>query len=165
MKPPRSLRSPPPEGGSVRPVGPGVTDTTVVNFPLPRADAQTQPYWDGAAAGELRYQSCVDCGRVQLIPRSLCEQCRGSKLNWQNSKCTGTVLTFTTVFRAPLDVFKDKVPYVIAIVDMDEGFRVMVNALPQARENLEIGARVSIGFHDVHGMALPVLATVLEVAP
>ena len=76
----------------------------------------------------------------------------------------GTVLTFTTVYRAPLPVFKEMLPYVIAIVDMDEGFRVMANALPQVQQGpLAIGARVQIGFTDVHGMALPVLQQLLEV--
>lgn len=134
------------------------------NYPLPCPNAQTQPYWDGAAAGELRYQRCVGCDHVQRIPRSLCEKCQGSQLDWQDSQRTGTVLTFTIVHRAPLPVFKDMVPYVIVIVDMDEGFRVMANALPQCRENLEIGARVSMGFQDVRGMALPVVEIVLEVA-
>ena len=71
---------------------------------------------------------------------------------------TGTVLSFTTVYRAPLPVFKDMVPYVIAIVDLDEGFRVMANALPQVQQGaLQIGARVRIGVQEVQGMALPVL--------
>ena len=137
---------------------------TMANYPLPRPNAQTQSYWDGAAAGELRYQCCVRCGRVQLIPRSLCEQCQSWQLDWKVSRRTGTVLTFTTVYRAPLPVFKDMVPYVIAIVDMDEGFRVMANALPQGCEGLGIGSRVRVGFQDVHGMALPVVEAVLEVA-
>lgn len=135
---------------------------TTANYPLPRPNAQTQPYWDGAAAGELRYQSCAECGHVQLIPRSLCEQCQCVRLDWKVSERAGTVLTFTTVHRAPLPVFKSSVPYVIAIVDMDEGFRVMVNALPQASAGLEIGARVRIGFRQVQGMALPVLDAITK---
>ncbi|WP_431604188.1 Zn-ribbon domain-containing OB-fold protein [Acidovorax soli] len=131
---------------------------------MPRPNAQTQPYWEGAAAGELRYQRCAVCGHVQLIPRSLCEHCHGRRLDWQASERTGTVLTFTTVYRAPLPVFKDMVPYVIAIVDMDEGFRVMANAKAQGREGLEIGARVRIGFQEVHGMALPAVDAVLGAA-
>lgn len=132
------------------------------NHPLPRPDAQTQAYWDGAAMGELRYQCCADCARVQLMPRSLCERCQSCHLDWKVSRRTGTVLTFTTVYRAPLPVFKDMVPYVIAIVDMDEGFRVMANARQNICEGLAIGTRVRIGFQDVQGMALPIVDAVLE---
>jgi len=137
----------------------------MTQYPLPQANAQTQPYWDGAAAGELRYQCCAACDHVQLIPRSLCEKCQNSQLYWQVSKRSGTVLTFTIVHRAPLPVFRAMVPYAIVIVNMDEGFRVMANALPLCRESLEIGARVLIGFQEVQGMALPMVETVLKVSP
>ena len=136
--------------------------TMTTNYPLPRANAQTQAYWDGCAQGELRYQRCAQCGHVQCIPRSLCDQCQSRDLQWNASQRTGTVLSFTTVYRAPLPVFKDMVPYVIAIVDLDEGFRVMTNALPQVQQGaLQIGARVRIGFQEVQGMALPVLEALL----
>ena len=138
---------------------------TTLTYPLPRPNAQTQPYWDGAAEGVLRYQCCAACGRVQLIPRSLCEHCQHTTLEWKSSQRTGKVLTFTTVYRAPLPVFKDMVPYVIAIVDMDEGFRVMANALPGIAGEVQMGSRVQIGFQQVHGMALPVIDAVLEVQP
>jgi uncharacterized OB-fold protein len=132
-------------------------------YPLPRPNGETQAYWDGCAQGELRYQCCAGCGHVQRIARSLCEQCQGRALQWNASGRMGTVLTFTTVYRAPLPVFKEMVPYVIAIVDMDEGFRVMANAMPRVRQGeLAIGARVRIGFTDVHGMALPVVEAVVE---
>ncbi len=130
---------------------------TIATYPLPRPNAHTQTYWDGAAAGELRYQRCANCASVQRIPRTLCEHCQSTTLDWKVSQRVGTVLTFTTVYRAPLPAFKDMVPYVIAIVDLDEGFRVMANALAEAREGLAIGSRVRIGFHEVHGMALPVV--------
>ncbi len=134
-----------------------------MNYPLPRANAQTQAYWDGCAQGELRYQCCGQCGQVQCIPRSLCGRCQSSNLQWSASKREGTVLTFTTVYRAPLPAFKDMVPYVIAIVDLDEGFRVMANALPIVQQAaLAIGSRVRIGFKEVQGMALPVLESILE---
>lgn len=135
---------------------------TTNDYPLPRPNAQTQPYWDGAAAGELRYQRCAACGHVQRIPRSLCEQCQGDRLDWKQSERQGIVLTFTTVHRAPLPAFKEMTPYVIAIVDMDEGFRVMANAALRDTSDLAIGARVRIGFRDVHGMALPVVEAIGE---
>lgn len=135
---------------------------STMNYPLPTQNAQTKPYWDACAAGELRYQKCESCGTVQRIPRSLCEHCQSQTLEWKTSAREGTVLSFTTVYRAPLPVFKADVPYVIAIVDMDEGFRVMANALPEAATDLTIGAKVRIGFNDAHGMALPVVEAVLH---
>ncbi len=132
-----------------------------VHYPLPTPNAETKPFWDACAQGELRYQRCTSCSRVQSIPRSLCEHCQSRALQWNNSLREGTVLTFTTVYRAPLPVFREQLPYAIAIVDMEEGFRVMANALPAARAGLAIGAKVRIGFKEVHGMALPVVECVV----
>jgi len=127
----------------------------VSHYPLPQPDAQTRAYWDGCAAGQLKYQSCAACGRVQLIPRALCERCQGNDLRWNESGRVGTVLSFTTVHRAPLPVFKAMAPYVIALVDMQEGFRLMANVAAQAAPVIKIGAIVRIGFVQVEGMALP----------
>lgn len=133
---------------------------TMSPYPLPRPDAHTKPYWEGAAQGELRYQCCAKCQKVQLMPRSLCEHCQSAQLDWKVSQRRGRVKTFTVVHRAPLPVFKAQVPYAIAIIDMAEGFRVMANALPAAKANLAIGATVRMGFQVVHGMTLPVIEEV-----
>ena len=136
-----------------------------LNYPLPRPNAHTRPFWEGTAAGQLRYQRCNACAQVQRIPRSLCENCQSAELQWQASDGRGRVLSFTVVHRAPLACFRQMTPYAIVIVDMAEGFRVMANALPEAQDALAIGSEVRIGFHEVQGMALPVVEAVLEDTP
>jgi uncharacterized OB-fold protein len=123
--------------------------------PLPRATAETRPFWDGCTIGELRYQACEHCGTVQLIPRSLCAACHSSALAWKLSAGGGRVLSHTTVHRAPTPAFRADVPYVIALIDMDEGFRLMVNVEGGDSPAVDIGQRVRIGFRDVEGVALP----------
>ena len=122
---------------------------------LPRPNAETQPFWIGCAQGRLLYQACARCGQVQVIPRSLCSACQCSELEWKQSAGTGTVLTHTTVHRAPTLAFKEMVPYVIAIVDMDEGFRLMVNVRPEIQKDVDIGRRIRLGVTEVEGMNLP----------
>lgn len=126
-----------------------------MNRPLPRPTAETKPFWEGCASGVLRYQSCSHCGTVQLIPRSLCAACQSKALSWHESSGNGRVLTYTTVYRAPTPAFRAEAPYVIAIVDMDEGFRLMTNVAGGAASAIEIGAKVRIGFREVDGVALP----------
>lgn len=123
--------------------------------PLPRPTAETKPFWDGCAAGVLRYQSCARCGAVQFIPRSLCAHCQADRLDWHDSAGFGKVLTHTTVYRAPTPAFREEAPYVIALVDMDEGFRLMANVAGGAAAPVAIGSRVRIGFRQVEGVALP----------
>jgi uncharacterized OB-fold protein len=123
--------------------------------PLPRPTAETKPFWDGCASGALRYQSCARCGTVQPIPRSLCANCQSDALTWHDSVGYGRVLSHTTVYRAPTAAFRDETPYMIAIIDLDEGFRLMTNVAGGAAAPIEIGSRVRIGFRQVEGVALP----------
>lgn len=123
--------------------------------PLPHPTPETRPFWDGCASGELRYQCCTDCGTVQLIPRSLCAACQSRGLEWKRSERLGRILSHTTVHRAPTSAFRADVPYVIALVDMDEGFRLMVNVRGGDTPAVAIGARVRIGFRAVDGVTLP----------
>ncbi|MGE0580427.1 MAG: Zn-ribbon domain-containing OB-fold protein [Geminicoccaceae bacterium] len=123
--------------------------------PLPSATAETRPFWDGCSDGELRYQACGDCGTVQPIPRSFCSHCQSRRLDWKRSSAVGTVLSFTVVQRAPTAAFRAEVPYAIVLVDVDEGFRLMVNSDAGLQPTLAIGQKVRIGFKDVEGVKLP----------
>ncbi|NLD70335.1 MAG: hypothetical protein GX644_16160 [Limnobacter sp.] len=126
-----------------------------MNRPLPRPTAETKPFWEGCANGVLRFQSCALCGTVQRIPRSLCSGCHGDALAWHESSGYGRVLSHTTVHRAPTPAFRDEVPYVIALIDMDEGFRLMANVAGGPAAGIGIGSRVEIGFREVDGTMLP----------
>lgn len=123
--------------------------------PLPNPTADTRSFWEGCADGVLRYQVCEDCSTVQITPRSVCSHCQSSRLAWKRSAAVGTVLTFTTVHRAPTEAFKALAPYTIVMVDMDEGFRLMVNGAASLLPTLAIGQRVRIGFEEIEGMKLP----------
>ena len=123
--------------------------------PLPRPTAETRPFWEGCASGVVRYQSCGRCKTVQLIPRTLCAACQSEALTWHDSAGLGRVLSYTTVYRAPTAAFRDEVPYVIALIDMAEGFRLMANVAGAASASVAIGAQVRIGFRAIEGMALP----------
>lgn len=124
--------------------------------PAIRPTAETRPFWDGCRDGKLRYQTCADCGAVPHIPRSVCPHCHGQRLTWNDSAGLGTVLSHTTVHRAPTPAFKAETPYVIALVDLDEGFRLMVNTRAGANAPLAIGQRVRIGFEPRGDHLLPI---------
>lgn len=123
--------------------------------PLPSPTADTRPFWDACSDGELRYQACGDCGTVQLIPRSFCSRCQSRNLAWKRSSAVGTVQSFTVVHRAPTAAFRAEAPYAIVLVDMDEGFRLMVNGDAGLQPTLAIGQKIRIGFKDVEGVKLP----------
>lgn len=123
--------------------------------PVPRVSSETRPFWDGCADRQLRYQVCSHCRAIQIIPRSLCIACQRTDLEWKVSSGRGVILSFTTVHRAPTPAFRAEAPYVIALVDMDEGFRLMVNVKDGATQDLAIDQPVQIGFVEIEGVVLP----------
>lgn len=123
--------------------------------PLPRPTAETRPFWEGCSAGELRYQRCERCGHVQTMPRALCSACQHRGLVWQVASGNGRIVSHTTVYRAPVPAFRDETPYVIALLDMDEGFRLMANVRDGASCPIAIGQAVRIGFREIDGVHLP----------
>lgn len=123
--------------------------------PLPRITAETRPYWDGTAAGELRYQWCRDCRRPQFYPRVACAGCGGRALDWRRSAGRGIVHAVTVVHRAPSPAFRGDVPYAIALVDLDEGFRMLANVVDTDPAAVAIGTRVRLVFEQRGEVALP----------
>ena len=127
-----------------------------MTFPLPKPDAQTRPFWEACQSGRLLCQRCAVCGVVQFTPRASCMHCHNEQLAWEESSRQGTVMSYTRVHRAPNPAFKQKTPYVIVMLDMDEGFRLMANTSATVQDSIGIGSRVSVGFEPVDGMMLPV---------
>jgi uncharacterized protein len=114
------------------------------------ADDLAQFFWHRCAAGELRYQRCGACGRVQFYPRPFCAACGGVP-SWAISTGRGSVYAATRVSRAPTADFASLVPYDILLVDLDEGFRMMAHGAP----GLVIGDRVRVDFRRHGERALP----------
>jgi hypothetical protein len=124
--------------------------------PIPAVTADTREFWDACGRGELMYQVCRSCARVQFYPRRHCAACQAVELEWRRSAGLGAVYSHTTVYRAPTPAFKADVPYVIALVDLDEGFRMMVNILGCEPSAVAIGSRMRIVFRPAEGgVALP----------
>ena len=113
-------------------------------------DDLAQSFWQGCAAGTLRYQRCGACGRAQFYPRLFCARCGGAT-DWAVSAGCGTVYAVTRVSRAPSADFAALVPYDILLVDLDEGFRMMAHGAP----GLAIGERVRVSFRAHGERALP----------
>jgi len=89
---------------------------------------------------------CRHCGHAQASAGPHCLLCSRSGLETRVSAASGSVSSFTTVYRAPNPAFRARVPYVIVLVDMDEGFRLMLN-LRSAQEPV-IGQRIQVLFAD-----------------
>jgi len=109
--------------------------------PVPDPDALSAEFWSAAATGELRYQECPECGHRQHYPRLLCTAC-GSTPRWQASSGRGTVHTFSVVRKNLAPPFDTLAPYVVAVIELEEGPRMMGNVTHCAPEQVFIGMPV-----------------------
>lgn len=108
------------------------------------------PYTEGLQQGVVRYQQCEACGAAQTLARYACTTCGSPRLEWRNASGSGTVYATTEVMRAPSDLFRALAPYTIALIDLDEGPRLMAHA----RQGVAIGERVYAEFFTHEGQAL-----------
>ena len=114
--------------------------------PAPPVTAETRLFWARCAEGVLAYQRCTSCGRAQFYPRAVCTRCQSDDLAWEEASGRGTIYSFTVVHRAPTPAFRPDVPYVIALVDLEEGVRIMANLLGAPPEAVAIGMAVRVVF-------------------
>lgn len=114
--------------------------------PLPRPKAISQPFWDAAKAGRLDLQTCTKCGNAQHPPRPLCLECWSGALEWKTASGLATIYSFTTAWRSSTKGFRDETPYVVAIVETDEGARMTTNIVGCAPADVSIGMRVRAVF-------------------
>ena len=115
---------------------------------LPVPDGDTKPYWDAAKQHRLAIQRCAACGRAIFYPRSVCPYCMSDQIDWFDASGRGTIYSYTVVHRAPPG-FTDSVPYVVALIDLAEGVRLMSNIVDCSPSDVRIGAPVEVTYDDV----------------
>jgi uncharacterized OB-fold protein len=117
---------------------------------IPQSDPESQPYWEGIAQGELRIQRCTQCERHVFYPRSLCPHCHSDQLTWVVASGKGHIYSYTVAHRA-FGPFAAETPFVVAIVELEEGVRLMTRIIGAPRERITIGAAVRVSFEQVAG--------------
>lgn len=137
-----------------------MTDTDVTwlepqsdGIPILRTTPLTQPFWDGCAEGELRFQRCASCGAAIFNPSRVCRVCTSRDLEWEVSAGRGTVFSYTVCHRAMTPQFTDV--YAPVIVDLDEGYQMLSDIIGCDVDDLEVGMRVQVSFHAVGDRVLP----------
>ena len=115
---------------------------------LPEPTPETQPYWDGAKAGELRLQRCDACAHAYFPPRPFCPKCANRKVSWFKASGKGMLYSYVIHHRSVPGL---TAPYSIAVVQLDEGPRLMTNIVgcEQTPEALQLDMRVEAVFTPV----------------
>ena len=113
-------------------------------------DSDTRPFWEATKRNELLIQYCPQCSTYQFYPRVVCKNCL-SDVEWVVSSGRGTVYSFSVVHKVFNPEFKDKVPYILALISLDEGPRMMTNLIGVAIEDVRIGMSVEVDFSKSFG--------------
>jgi len=130
-----------------------MSDTNEHPFPLPVPGRYTQPFWDACQRGVLEVPACLDCGRMFLPGGPVCPACWSSKLDLRPVSGNGEVFTFTVYRHSYHPALKT--PYVVALIELTEGPRLISNIVGCAPEDVEIGMAVRVQFEREGDFTLP----------
>lgn len=126
--------------------------------PAPVPQPESDAYWEAAARGELLVQACVACGEYQFYPRNFCTSCGSRDVEFRKASGRASLYTFAIVHQPPHPGFANDVPYIAAIVELEEGVRMPTNivGVEPEPENLSIGMPLVVEFEPItEGVALP----------
>lgn len=125
----------------------------------PRPTPETEPYWEGCAAGELRLQRCTACDAHYFPPRPFCPTCLSDDVVWEAVSGRGTLHTYVINHRAAPGF---EAPYAIAVVQLDEGPRMMSNivGVDPTPEALVLDMALQVSFETRGEIQLPVFGPV-----
>lgn len=124
---------------------------------LPTPTPETAPYWEGARAGELRIQRCRACTQAYFYPRPYCPQCGSADVEWFVASGRATLASYIISERAAPGF---DAPYAIAIVELEEGPRMMTNIVEAepTPERLVLDMALEVRFEDRGEITVPVFA-------
>ena len=113
---------------------------------IPAMTDLTRPYWAAARAGRLVLQHCADCDQMWHPPLPRCPHCHRASLDWTDAAGTGTVYTYTVVTHPTHAALAGRVPYVVAIVELDEGPRLVTGITGCDVDQVRAGMAVRVRF-------------------
>ena len=118
--------------------------------PMPVPDADSRPFWEGCREHRLRIERCAECHAARFPPAAACPRCGSSASQWVSASGRGTVFSWFVVRHpVPKDIYAAEVPYVVALVELEEGVRMPTNIVGCAPEAIRAGMPVEVVFDDV----------------
>lgn len=121
--------------------------------PLPRPDALTQGFWDACRGHELRVAECAECGHLFLPPGPCCPRCWSPALGSRAVSGRGRVVSFAVYRRTYHPAMP--APYVVALVELEEGPRLVSNVVGCPPEAVAVDMPVQVRFDVAGGFTVP----------
>ena len=124
--------------------------------PVPRPSPESRAFWEGAKQKRLMLPRCKTCGQFWFPPSQRCRHCLSPDFEWQMSSGEGRIYSFVVYHRVYHPAFESDVPYVVAIVELDEGPRLLSNIVGTRPDDVRCDLRVRVVFEDTEsGVTIP----------
>lgn len=117
--------------------------------PLPVIQPWSKPFWDATRERRLLIQECRDCGKKIFYPKKYCPHCRSTDIEWAECSGEGRVYSFSTLYLGVHPKFQKDAPYTIAIIELNEGVRLMSNIVNCDPQDIQCDMPVKVTFEDV----------------
>jgi uncharacterized OB-fold protein len=119
------------------------------NKPIPVPSAESQAYWDGLRDRKLLMPRCDACGKYWFPPSLLCPHCNATKWTWTSTSGRGRIFSYVVYHRVYHPGFADEVPYAVAVIELDEGPRMVSNVIGIAPDKLACDLRVEVVYQPI----------------
>jgi len=96
---------------------------------LPPITSENAPFWDGLVQGRLMLQGCQSCRKLRYPIAPVCPACGGAQFDWDEASGRGKVFSWVRYHRSYLPEFADRLPYIVALVELDEGPRLFAHLI------------------------------------
>lgn len=131
-------------------------DPASVEELAPERNALNGPYWDALSKGVLSYQKCSACDHAWLPARGECPNCLGDAWQWTQAAGGAKLVSWVVYHTAFHAAFKERLPYNVAVVELDEGPRLISNVVGIAdQESLKIEQRLRLVVENEGSTAVP----------
>jgi uncharacterized protein len=117
--------------------------------PLPVVTEENRPFWKGCRSGILCLQYCAQCQQYQFYPRLYCMHCGADKISWVTASGRGVIYSYTIIHQNKSPEFVQDTPYNVAVIQLEEGPRMMSNIIGISPEDLRVDLPVKIVFDPV----------------
>ena len=121
---------------------------------IPVANSDTKPFWDGCLQRQFLLQRCSNCGAYRHPPSPICPKCLSDRHVWVPASGRAKVYTFVVVREALSRGWEKVIPYVLAVVELDEGPHVLTNVVNIAPEKVAIEMPVEVTFEELDGTTM-----------
>ncbi len=136
-------------------------EANTIPLPTPLRDALNAPYWESLERGILNFQRCKACGHSWLPARSECPNCLGDEWGWRPAAGGAKLISWVVYHMAYHPAFANRLPYTVAVVELDEGPRMISNILQAENAGqLQVDQRLRLAIENEGGTAVPRFALV-----